>query len=104
MASISKLSTPTGILRRRPSVEMSGKTSVARLRDNDIHLGSPTSRTGVHFAAPDNLTDLLLRLATCDKEQPLYRKVKLFNELVFKFLFINSLVNLFNLRRLTNDI
>jgi len=76
MASISKLSTPTGILRRRPSVEMSGKTTVARVRDNDIHLGSPTSRTGVHFAAPDNLTDLLLRLATCDKEQPIYRKTE----------------------------
>ena len=98
MASISKLSTPTGILRRRPSVEMSGKTSVARLRDNDIHLGSPTSRTGVHFAAPDNLTDLLHRLATCDKEQPLYRKVNLFNEFVFIF------VNFFDLRRLMNDV
>ena len=102
MASISKLSTPTGILRRRPSVEMSGKTSVARLRDNDIHLGSPTSRTGVHFAAPDNLTDLLLRLATCDKEQPLYRKVNLFNELVF--IFGDQILNFFDLRRLTHDI
>ena len=77
MASISNTSTPNGILRCRPSVEMSGKTSLARVRDNDIRLGSPTSRTGVHFAAPDNLVDLLNKAATCDKEQPIYRKVKI---------------------------
>ena len=77
MASISKLSTPTGILRRRPSVEMSGKTNLTRVIDTDIRLGSPTSRNGVHFAAPDNLTDLLHRAATFDKEQIAYRKVKL---------------------------
>ena len=104
MASISKLSTPTGILRRRPSVEMSGKTTVARVRDNDIHLGSPTSRTGVHFAAPDNLTDLLLRLATCDKEQPIYRKVNLFDEIALTFGDFVLLINCLILGRLTIDI
>ena len=76
MASIQKLSTPTSILRRRPSIDMSGKTSLTRLRDNDITLGSPTSRSGVHFAVPDNITDILYRAATLDKEQTVYRKVE----------------------------
>ena len=75
MASLSNTATPTSILRRKPSIEMSGKGGMARLRDNDILLGSPTSRAGVHFAAPENLSDLLLRAASSNSNEPSYQKV-----------------------------
>ena len=75
MASLSNTTTPTGILRRKPSVELPGKGGIARLRDNGILLGSPTSRTGVHFAAPENLSDLLHRAASSDRNTPSYQKV-----------------------------
>ena len=75
MASLLNTTTPTGILRRKPSIETPGKGGIARLRDNDIRLGSPTSRTGVHFAAPENLSDLLHRAASSDRNTPSYQKV-----------------------------
>lgn len=83
MASVSNTSSPSGILRRRPSVEkgqtligkLPGKGMIARARHVDIHLGSPTSRAGVHFAAPDNLSDLLSRAASKERIGTTNRKV-----------------------------
>ena len=77
MTSHLNTTTPTGILRRTPSIEMSGKRGVARFRDNDFRLGSPTSRTGVHFAAPENFSDLLHRAASSDRNNPNYQKVNI---------------------------
>ena len=76
MASFSTSSTPTGILRRKSSVDSpSGKGSIAKTKDSERHLGSPTSRTGVHFAAPINLSGLLYRAASSDTNVPVNRKV-----------------------------
>ena len=76
MASFSNASTPTGILRRRSSVDSpSGKGGIAKIKDIERHLGSPTSRTGVHFEAPLNLSELLHRAASSDKNGPVNRKV-----------------------------
>ena len=76
MASFSTSSTPTGILRRKSSVDSpSGKGSIAKTKDSERHLGSPTSRTGVHFAAPINLSELLCRAATSNTNGPVNRKV-----------------------------
>ena len=76
MASFSTSSTPTGILRRKSSVDSpSGKGSIAKTKDSERHLGSPTSRTGVHFAAPMNLSELLCRAATSNTNGPVNRKV-----------------------------
>ena len=76
MASFSNASTPTGILRRRSSVDSpSGKGGIAKIKDMERHLGSPTSRTGVHFEAPLNLSELLHRAASSDKNGPVNRKV-----------------------------
>ena len=78
MASFSNTSTPTGILRRKLSIDtLSGKRGIARARDNATHLGSPTSRVGVQFAAPENLSDLLLRAASSDRDGNTNRKVYL---------------------------
>ena len=76
MASFSNAPTPTGILRRRSSVDSpSGKGGIAKIKDIERHLGSPTSRTGVHFEAPLNLSELLHRAASSDKNGPVNRKV-----------------------------
>ena len=76
MASFSNAPAPTGILRRRSSVDSaSGKGGIAKIKDIERHLGSPTSRTGVHFEAPLNLSELLHRAASSDKNGPVNRKV-----------------------------
>ena len=79
MASVSNTSTPTGILRRRTSVDkvqpIVGRGIIARTRHVDVHFGSPTSRAGVHFAAPENLSDLLSRAASKERCGTTNRKV-----------------------------
>ena len=65
----SNICKPTGILRRAPSMGrghsmvrggMLGKTG----NDDVSHIGSPTSRAGVHFAVPENLSELLSSAAS----------------------------------------
>ena len=79
MASLSNTATPTGILRRRTSVDKGQPTvgggMIARTRHVDTYLGSPTSRAGVHFAAPENLSDLLSRAACNERSGARNRKV-----------------------------
>ena len=67
IANLSNVSTPTGILRRTPSRGRGGGHRNVR-NDTAQHLGSPTSGTGVHFAVPENLSELL-QAASSKKEE-----------------------------------
>ena len=70
IAASSNSSTPSGILRKTPRGR--GKTTdrggfLSKVRNDNAQLGSPTSSMGVHFAPPDNLSEIL-SIASSKKE------------------------------------
>ena len=94
MDAVSNTSTPTSILRQRTHAKQSqskeGKGMIARTTPADAYLGSPISRSGVHFAAPDNLPELLTRLSE-EKNEATNRKVKSKDKYGLFFFFLELL-------------